>query len=357
MLKKKCADNEGGKTPASRNISPAGYVIPVLLILFLIGYIFFQQLQTDDLYLSYKMTMDTMVELRFSESSAKPGSQIEEEVLNEIERLEMLFSRSIDTSDVSRINAAAGKTPVQVSDEVLYVTGRAVKYAEVSDGKFDPTVGPLVDLWGFLGQEYRVPSAAEVENVLPLVDYNLVEIAPEQSAVYLTQENMVLELGGVAKGYIVDRALEILNASGVEHAFINAGGDIGLIGSNPDGDPWRIGGTHPREHGEIIAVISASGGSVVTSGDYQRSFEEDGIKYHHILDPDTGLPARKLASVTIIAETATEADALSTAVFVLGPDKGLDLIEKLPTAEGILITPEIEILVSSGLEGLVELNP
>ncbi len=332
------------------------YIIPLVLIIALVGYTVFRGLSPDDLHVAYKITMDTTVELRFSESDTRPAGQIEDEVFAEIERLEMLFSRSTETSDVSRINASAGEKPVQVSDEVLYVTRRAVEYAEMTDGAFDPSIAPLIDLWGFLGQEFRVPSGTELKEALLLVDYTMIEIDRGSSAVFLPQGEMALELGGIAKGYIVDRALEMLRSAGIEHAFVNAGGDIGLIGSNPEGDPWRIGVRHPRDPDTIIAVFSAEGGSVVTSGDYERSFEEDGIKYHHILEPETGLPARELASVTIMAETAIEADALSTAVFVLGPDRGLDLIEKIDTAEGILITPAIDILVSSGLDGALEFD-
>jgi FAD:protein FMN transferase len=149
----------------------------------------------------------------------------------------------------------------------------------------------------------------------------------------------------------------VIGDRGVENAFVNVGGDIGMIGVKPDGNPWRIGIRNPRNDTNIIAVLPAFDGAVVTSGDYERVFEVDGKTYHHILDPKDGMPARVLASVTIAADTAIAADALSTAVFVMGPVEGMSLIESLPGVEGILITPDLEIIVSSGLHERAELNP
>ena len=337
-----------------RKLTVAGLIVPLLLILGLVGFTFYQGFGKDDLHQAYKMTMDTSVELRFSPGSM-PADQLEEEVFAEIVRLEKLFSRSLEDSDVSKVNAAAGLSSVQVSPEVLSVTGKALYYAELTEGSFDPTIAPLIDLWGFMGQEYRVPKPEELEKKIPLVDYTALEIDRDSETLFLPQNQMGLELGGIAKGFIVDRAMEVLKKAEVEHAFINAGGDIGLVGKNPDGELWRIGITNPRETDQIIAVLSLKDCSVVTSGDYERSFEEDGEKYHHILDPDTGMPARELASVTIVAGTTLIADVLSTAVFVLGPQQGLQLLEDLDQVEGVLITPDLEVMVSSGLEDKVEI--
>ena len=165
-----------------------------------------------------------------------------------------------------------------------------------------------------------------------------------------------LDLGGIAKGYIVDRGLALLAQAGVENAFLNAGGDIAILGTKPDGTPWRVGIRHPRGADHYIAVLSMTGGAVVTSGDYERTFEAGGQRYHHILDPSTGYPAGDLTSVTITAPTATEADALSTAVFVLGPERGLALVESLPGVEAVLVTRDLEIMVSTGLVGKIELG-
>lgn len=356
MREEKNIESAGKEAPAARKLTWFNYALPVLMIAGVAGYAIYQNVSGDDMHTAYILTMDSSLEMRFSESSTKPADQLEEEVFNAVERLENIFSRTAESSDISRVNDAAGKSPVLVSSEVLYVTQKALHYAALSSGAFDPTIGPLIDVWGFLGQDYRVPEADQLKNALSLVDHTLINVDDALSTVYLPEEKMVLELGGIAKGYIVDQALDILRAAGVEHAFINAGGDIGLLGLNPEGEPWQIGVRHPRELNVIIAVIPMHGGAIVTSGDYERSFEDEGVDYHHILDPVKGYPARGLASVTIIAETAIEADALSTAVFVLGPERGMALIEEKSAVEGILITPEIEVLLSSGLEDIVELR-
>ncbi len=346
-------ENVGDKNPLKATV--AGLIVPLLIVIGLVGFTVYQGFSDKDLHQAYKMTMDTSVELRFSPGTM-PADQLEEEVFAEIGRLEKLFSRSIKDSDVSKVNAAAGLNPVKVSPEVLHVTEQAVGYAELTKGSFDPTIAPLIDLWGFYGQEYRVPGTEELERMVPFVDYTALEIDSSSKTLFLPQDQMGIELGGIAKGYIVDQAMEVLEKADVEHAFINAGGDIGLIGSNPDGEPWRIGITNPRETDRIIAVLSLKDCAVVTSGDYERSFEEDGEIYHHILDPEIGMPADELASVTIVADTTLIADVLSTAVFILGPQKGLQLIEDLTEAEGVLITPDLDVLVSSGLKDIIEIE-
>jgi len=349
------SNKQSARNQKPRKVTVAGLIIPLLIVLGLVGFTIYQGFNDHDLHQGYKMMMDTSVELRFSPGSI-PVEQLEEEVFAEIDRLEKLFSRSIEGSDVSKVNEAAGLNHVIVSPEVLHVTEKAVSYAELTEGSFDPTIAPLVDLWGFYGQEYRVPNPEELERIVPFVDYTALEIDRDDETLFLTQSQMGLELGGIAKGFIVDQAMGVLKKADVEHAFINAGGDIGLIGSNPDGEPWRIGITNPRKTDQIIAVLSIIDCSVVTSGDYERSFEEEGEKYHHILDPETGMPADELASVTIVADTTLIADVLSTAVFVLGPQQGLQLIEDLDEAEGVLITPDLEVLVSSGLKDKVEID-
>ena len=333
------------------------YLITALVVIVSIFFLYDYNRSAERLYQYHHVTMDTQVELLLLENSNHKAEQVSNAVFAEMERLENIFSRSLQESEISLINRSAGVEPASVGHEMLYVATQANYYAQLSEGAFDPTIAPLIDLWGFLGQAYRVPSAAEISAVLPLVNYSLVQIDSRRQSIYLPAKKMALELGGIAKGYIIDRALAMLIAAGVEHAFINAGGDIGLLGSKPGGSPWQIGVRHPGEENKIIAVLPVSGGAVVTSGDYQRAFVEEGIKYHHLLNSRSGMPSRDLISVTIYAETALEADALSTTVFLLGPVEGLALIEKMPGVEGILITPAMEILISDGLADLVELEP
>ncbi|HPU01434.1 MAG: FAD:protein FMN transferase [Firmicutes bacterium] len=310
----------------------------------------------EKLFSYQRLLMDTDVSVQFYSGSSQEAEAAKEELFQEMRRLEQLLSYTESSSEVGKINRAAGKEPVQVGPEAMEAIAKAIYFAGLSEGAFDPSVAPLLDLWGFRGETYRVPSSGEIEAAAALVDYRLVEIDRTAGTIFLPQPGMALDLGGIAKGYIIDRGLELLARRGMGHALINAGGDIGVLGPKPDGSPWRIGVKHPRREGELIAVIPCSQkGAVVTSGDYERFFEKDGERYHHILDPQSGYPARTLISVTVVAPTAVEADALSTAIFVLGPQRGLELVESLPGIEAILVTPQLDLFISSGLQDRVEL--
>lgn len=347
-----------GKPGAGRGkLSNPYYCIGLVLLLLSLALFISWRTAKPNLAASYRVMMDTAVELRYAPPGGVKSDQVEQELYAEIERLELIFSRAIAGSEINLINHSAGISAVKVSPDFYLVIEKALSYAALSGGAFDPTIAPLTDLWGFFGQEYNIPDRSELENALRLVDFRQVDIDAGQLKIYLPLPGMGLELGGIAKGYIVDRALELLRDAGVEHAFVNAGGDIALIGPKPDGTPWRIGVRHPRRQNEIIAVIPAVGGAVATSGDYQRRFEEGDLYFHHLLDPESGQPARELVSVTVVAPTALEADALSTAVFILGPEEGMALLESLEGVEGILITPDLAVLLSRGLEGIVEIKP
>lgn len=304
----------------------------------------------------YLTAMDTLVEVNFVVPEGVEAETVKSAVFAEIERLERLISRTVVDSDINRVNSLAGIEPVVVNPDTYQLVELAYQYAAISNGAFDPTIGPLIDSWGFLGQEFRVPEEAEIIKCLPLVDYQRISFDWTKTALYLSEQGMVLEPGGLAKGFILDQVVALLKQSGVSAAFINAGGDIAFLGNKPDGELWKLGLRHPRDQKQIIAVLNVAGGAVVTSGDYERYFDLAGVVYHHILDPKTGKPACGLASVTILAATAAGADALSTAVFVLGPEDGLTLIETIPGVEGVLITPELELIVSSGLEGIIEIQ-
>ncbi len=304
----------------------------------------------------YLTAMDTMVELKFAVPESVGSEAVKSAVFAEIVRLERLLSRTETLSDTNRVNSLAGIKPVAVSPDTYRLVELAYQSAVISKGAFDPTIGPLIDSWGFLGQEFRVPEETEIKQLLPLVDYQNISFDQTESTLFLPEQGMVLELGGLAKGFILDQAVALLKSFGVTSAFINAGGDIALLGSRPDGEPWKLGIRHPRDQNKILAVLQVTDAAVVTSGDYERNFNQAGVAYHHILDPETGKPARGLASVTILAATATEADALSTAVFVLGPLDGLTLIEEIPGVEGVLVTPELELIVSSGLEDIIDIQ-
>ncbi|UNC90914.1 FAD:protein FMN transferase [Candidatus Contubernalis alkaliaceticus] len=335
-------------------------VLAVIIILAIIAFSIFKIYNQESIqrYSKTELLLDTVFEVAvFTEDEAE-GNRLLRESFNEVRALEKVLSRFVSDSDVDIINNHAGVEPVEVSSDTLEVIKKGLYFGELSDGGFDVTIAPLMDLWGFGTGEQSVPSLEEIEQTLPFIDFRKIQVDERRNTVYLADEQMALDLGGIAKGYIVDRIVQFLQSQGVQTAFVNAGGDIRVIGSRIDSTPWRIGIRHPRERDsqEIIAVIPVVNQAVVTSGDYERYFTSDGDKYHHILDPHDGFPASGVISVTIVAPDCITADGLSTAVFILGPQKGLELLERLPEVEGVIIDNQDKLYVSSGLEDIIEIR-
>lgn len=277
--------------------------------------------------------------------------QVLKDAMAECARYEQLLSRTIEGSDVWRINHADG-LPVEVSDDTIVVLRCAVAVSEASGGAFDVTIAPASTLWDFTSGEAVLPDADALAQAAELVDYT--KIVMDGNTVTLPA-GMMIDLGGIAKGYIADRVKSYLVSRGVEHAILSFGGNVIAIGRKPDGSDWKVGIQDiDRPTGETMMVVRNSGGSTVTSGIYERGFELDGVKYHHLLDPATGWPVQnELASVTILSAGSMESDALSTAVFVLGTENGLALVESLPGIEAILITRDRKAILSSGAENYI----
>ncbi|MBP5158195.1 MAG: FAD:protein FMN transferase [Treponema sp.] len=226
-------------------------------------------------------------------------------------------------SDIARVNASAGKDRVAVRPDVFLVIKTALGFAERSGGAFDPTIGPLVSLWGIGTEHQKVPSQAEIDAALALVDWRKVVLDESGSSVFLEKEGMSLDLGGIAKGYAADEVVRILKEKEVKRAVIDLGGNVYVCGNKADGSAWRVGVKNPLDGGtSVAAVLSLSGGlSVVTSGNYERYFVSGGRRYHHIIDPKTGYPGgSNVASATIVAASSMEADAMSTSAFLMGKD-------------------------------------
>jgi thiamine biosynthesis lipoprotein len=244
---------------------------------------------------------------------------------------------------------------VQVSPETLEVLRTARQVSDWTGGKFDVTFGALSGLWKFdQDQDNQIPRPADVRARLPDVDFTAVELNHARGTAYLSRRGVRVHLGGIGKGYAVDRAAAILRADGISDFLIQAGGDLYASGTRGD-RPWRAGIRDPRGPVDrIFAAMDLHDETFSTSGDYERYFIHDGRRFHHILDPDEGAPARGSRSVTIVARQAVLADALSTGVFVLGPQAGMALIEKLPDVEGVIVSGSNEVLVSSGLTGRLE---
>jgi len=274
------------------------------------------------------------------------------DIFSRLREIENLMSVNIPSSDVSRINAAAGIEPVQVHDDVFKVIERALYYAQLSGGAFDPSVGPLVSLWGVGSNNARVPSQAEIEKVLPLINWRDIELDPQTKSVYLKNRGMSLDLGAIAKGYAADEAAVIIKKANIDRSIIDLGGNILILGEKKDGSLWKVGVQDPDgSRGSYIGILQITEQTVVTSGVYERFFEEEGTRYHHIFSPSNGFPVSNgLLSVTIIAHNSTNADALSTAVFVLGYEKGMSLIESLSETEAIFIFEDRSVRKTAGAD-------
>ena len=275
-----------------------------------------------------------------------------ERVFDEFDRLDALMSVWKEGSDILRINAAAGRTAVAVSPEVREVLRAAQEVSEWTGGKFDVTFAALSGLWKFDQDiDGRVPSRSEIAPRLPLIDYRALQLDDCAGTAGLTRAGMAVNLGGIGKGYAIDRAATILRDAGLSDFMIQSGGDLFVAGRRGE-RPWRVGLQDPRGvPNTLFAAIELTDAAFSTSGDYERYFIRDGHRYHHILDPGTGEPAPGSRSVTIMAKRAIASDGLSTGVFILGGDEGMALIEKLPDVEGVIVTGDNRVLVSSGLEG------
>ena len=319
---------------------------PIRVLVLLLSFLLSTPVSAEEV-VKARVLMGKIVEIKAHGEDRRYLLRAIDRAFEEMERLEALMSSYRPDSEVSLIEREAPLW-VRVSPEVFDVLSKALEVSRLSDGAFDITVGILSKVWDF--EKGKIPSRKDLETLLPLVDYRYLELK-EGNLVRLRRRGVRLTLGGVAKGYIVDRAMDVLERMGVREALINAGGDVKAMGQRV----WRIGIQHPRKEGSLLGILDLRSGAVATSGDYQRFFIREGKRYHHILDPDTGMPVEGLQSVTILAPEAWYADALATAVFVMGGDGGRRLIEGLEGVEGVLVDRDGRVWLSSGLKGKVEL--
>ena len=254
----------------------------------------------------------------------------------EITRVDNLMSVYKPESQLSLINAGSGAMPVKADPEVIDCIEKSVRVSELTGGSFDTTVGPLVKLWKIGSDAAHVPDAADIDRAKALVDYRKIVIDRAAGTVFLKQKGMSVDLGGIAKGYSADRAVEALKKAGIRGAVVSVAGDIKAFGTRPDGKPWKVGVQHPRDKSAVIAEVALKDEAVSTSGDYERYFRKAGKRYSHIIDPRTGYPVQKgLISVTVVAKESWSADAMGK-LFVLGPEEAYQLA---------LAHPEIEVLM------------
>ena len=288
--------------------------------------------------------LDTVITL----TAYAEDSQVLKDALTECGRYEQLLSRTVEGSDVWRINHAESGT-VEVSDDTIAILQCAGRISELSGGAFDASIAPVSTMWDFTSGSAVLPDAEAIAQAAGLVDYTKIRI--EGNRVTLPA-GMMIDLGGIAKGYIADQIRNYLEKRGVKSAILSFGGNVVAIGTKPDGSQWTIG-IQDIDKGTGTSMLKtwSSGGSVVTSGIYERGFDLDGVRYHHLLSPDTGWPVQnELASVTIISESSMEGDALSTAAFVLGPEKGMELIEGMEGIEAVFIARDRTVTGTSGVK-------
>ncbi|MCL2008766.1 MAG: FAD:protein FMN transferase [Treponema sp.] len=278
--------------------------------------------------------------------------QIYREIFTRIREIEEKMSLFIVESEINLINNSAGLNPVRVSEEVFAVVERALYFAELSNGAFDPTVGPLVKLWDIGADEPVPPSREEIDAILPLINWRNVDLDHINQTIFLNSPGMALDLGAISKGYAADEAASIIRGAGLPQAIVNLGGNIMTIGEKPDGTLWLVGIQNPLEEiWDYLGILETGEKTIVTSGLYERYFYFEEEFYHHIFSPTTGYPAQSgLLSVTIITDKSMDADALSTAVFVLGYSEGRALVESLTGVEAIFILEDRTIRHTAGVD-------
>lgn len=296
-----------------------------------------------------QMHMGTVVSITAVAADTTAAQAAIEAGFHEIKRLEQLLSTWIATSELSQVNAAAGRGPVSVGQETLALVLRSLEMVGLTDGGFNIAIGPAVEAWSVTERE-RIPTQEELRALKPLVDWSAIQVDRQAHTIFLPKPGMRIDVGGIGKGYAADRAVEVMRKMGAQGGVVALSGDIKTFGDLPGMSGFPVGIRHPRQDDALIATIDLKDEAISTAGDYERYFELQGIRYHHILDPQSLEPARKCQSVTVIASEGTVADGLDTGIFVLGPERGMELVERLPGVEAVIIDDRGRTAVSSGLK-------
>jgi thiamine biosynthesis lipoprotein len=307
----------------------------------------------------YQLVMGTFARIVVVAKDNTTGTKCVEAGLAEIHRVDELMSDYIENSEISRINKEAAQRPVQVSETTYEVIQKSLEFSKLTDGSFDITVGPLVDIFHKLKEERVAPTPEQIAQAKAKVGFEKLILDDENKTVRFAVEGMRIDLGGIAKGYAVDKAIETARGLGAAGVMVDIGGDVRCLGAPPEGrDDWRIGLEDPNSAvegmsgGGLVLTLTVTDAAVATSGDYQQFVMIEGKRYSHIMNRKTGTSVEGLSSVTIIADNATDADALATSVTVMGPVKGMALIETFPNAEAIIMTspPHSKIIKTTGAE-------
>jgi FAD:protein FMN transferase len=313
--------------------------------------------QNGRIFKKSRIIMDTLVTITVVARTSSEADVAIERAFHEIERLEKIGNVYSPESEISQINRNAGNFPVKVSPDVFELLVKAKAVAETTGGAFDPTIGPVISLYDFRSQ--IKPGDAAIRKNLSLVDYRNMIINREQSTVFLKHRGMLIDAGGIMKGYAAEKTAEVLKKHGVYSGIVAVAGDIRAFGLKPDGKPWRVGIRDPRGQGQdnVIAVIELTNMSISTSGDYERFFMLNGKRVHHLISPKTGQPAEGCQSASIVSSDGALADAYSTGIFILGPEKGMNLSEKIGI-DGMIVDEKGMLNTTPGIREHLELqNP
>ncbi|HTY48623.1 MAG TPA: FAD:protein FMN transferase [Steroidobacteraceae bacterium] len=268
-------------------------------------------------------------------------------VFTELRRIDSEFSTFKPESEVSRVNAGASKAPMVITNELYDLIATSIGYSELTHGTFDITYASVGYLYNY--PEHIHPTDAQIAAALPAVSYRHIRLDPRAHTVFFDVPGVRIDFGGIGKGYAVDRGIAVLQAAGFTRARVEAGGDSRVIGDR-FGRPWIIGIRDPDDRTHVMVRIPLVNAAFSTSGDYERYFDENGIRYHHILDPKTGRSPHKVRSVTIIGPNATRTDAMTKSVFVMGAQAGIDFINTIPDLDCVAITPDRKVWYSKGMQ-------
>ena len=297
-------------------------------------------------YAREEAIMGTRIAVELWHEDPAAATRAIDAVIAEMHRIDELMSVYKPDSQLSRLNRDAASAPVKVDPELARLVSRALEFSEMSDGAFDITYASVGYLYDY--REHKHPTEAQIQAALPGINWHHVVVDQAASTIRFTQPGVRIDLGGIAKGYAVDTSIAILGKLGITNATVTAGGDSRILGDRR-GRPWVVGIRHPDDRNRVIARIPLEDAAISTSGDYERYFDEDGVRYHHIIDPKTGKSPHGVRSVTVIAPTSTFAEGLTKSVFVMGPDLGLALIEKQPDVDAVVVTADGRVLYSKGL--------
>ena len=295
--------------------------------------------------------MGTTIHTEVWHQDQQIAEKVAELVLETMHEVNQRMSPYLENSELSLINNKAASEQLRISEQLYSVINRSLHYSNITNGAFDITFASVGYLYDY--RNALRPTESEIRKQLAGVNYQHIKLNENElgKTIHFEHQNVRIDLGGIAKGYAVDLAIERAQSHGVGQILVTAGGDTRILGDR-NGRPWVIGIRHPLDKTKVIAKIPLVNEALSTSGDYERYFDEDGVRYHHIIDPKTGDSARKVHSVTILGPSAMDTDALSTSVFVLGADNGLALLESLAGIEGIIVDSEANLLFSSGLQNV-----